>query len=514
MKRFIIYFFNSFKKLQLCSIYSPMAKKHWGSNLEDAKSVKQTKDGGYIVCGNSDSNDFDFTGNHGVSDACIMKLDQTGSLEWTKLLGGSNNDLANDIIQTPDGGYIMVGKTYSDDGDVDGHHGGFDAWVVKLNNSGTVEWQKPLGGTGTDEARAIELTMDGGYILAARTDSDDGDVDGTHNGTFDYWIVKLDSTGNIVWQKSLGGNNKDEIWSVRTTSDQGYIFCGESWSNDGDVSGAHGNIDIWVVKTDSLGTIEWQNALGGSGADIGCTVEESVDGYYVTGLAGSTDGDITSHHGFIDGWVIKLDKNGEIVWQRALGGSASDWLFSGILASDGSYLAAGITSSNDGDVFNNYGQKDLWVVKLDSSGEVSWQKCLGGSLGDGGSSISKTNDGGFILAGYSYSTDGDVTENKGIQDIWVVKLSPESLGAESPFSLIAAEPLEISPNPARDLVYLNAPPLERVSITDVNGKKVAGNLTLSSEGYLDVSFLKNGIYFLQGITNSGKVYIGKVVKSE
>ncbi|MCB9344745.1 MAG: T9SS type A sorting domain-containing protein [Lewinellaceae bacterium] len=200
--------------------------------------------------------------------------------------------------------------------------------------------------------------------------------------------------------------------------------------------------------------------------------------------------------------------------KRALGGSASDWLFSGILASDGSYLAAGITSSNDGDVFNNYGQKDLWIVKLDSSGEVSWQKCLGGSLGDGGSSISKTNDGGFILAGYSYSTDGDVTENKGIQDIWVVKLSPESLGAESPFSLIAAEPLEISPNPARDLVYLNAPPLERVSITDVNGKKVAGNLTLSSEGYLDVSFLKNGIYFLQGITNSGKVYIGKVVKSE
>ncbi|MCB0525774.1 MAG: T9SS type A sorting domain-containing protein [Saprospiraceae bacterium] len=485
-----------------------------GSDYEDSNSIIQTNDGGYVVCGQIVSTDGDGLGNHGLNDACIYKLDGNGAVEWKRVLGGSGNEIANDVYQTSDNGYIMVGTTQSNDGDVTDFHGYIDAWVVKIDSMGELEWQKALGGSGWDEAWSVEQTQDGGYILACRTNSDDGDVDGAHNGSFDFWVVKLSSNGEIEWQKSLGGSNDDLAWSVKNTSDGGYIITGETWSNDGDVTGFNGNVDVWVVKIDNSGTIQWEHALGGSGLDVGCKVDEVKDGYIVTCLAGSNDGDVIGYHGYLDGWIVKLSITGELLWQNSLGGSDSDWLYDGAITNDGGYIAVGITASNDGNVQGIHGQFDLWIVKLDSSGSFVWQKCLGGSLVDGGRTISTTTDGGFIVAGHSYSTDGDVTENKGIQDIWVVKLSPESLSAESPFSLIAAEPLEISPNPARDFVYLNAPPLERVSITDVNGKKIAESLTLSSEGYLDVTFLKNGIYFLQGITNSGKVYVGKVVKSE
>ncbi len=175
-------------------------------------------------------------------------------IEWQKCLGGSKTEIANSIQQTTDNGYIVAGTTWSKDGNVSGNHGGYDFWVVKLNSSGGIQWQKCLGGSDEDMANSIQQTTDGGYIVAGYTKSNNGDVSGKH-GWSDFWIVKLNSAGQIEWQKCLGGGISDYAKSIQQTTDGGYIVAGFTESNDGDVNGWHlgfdydwPSTDFWVVK--------------------------------------------------------------------------------------------------------------------------------------------------------------------------------------------------------------------------------------------------------------------------
>jgi hypothetical protein len=185
------------------------------------------------------------TVNHGSQDCLIVKLDTHGNIQWQKSLGGSGFDSIASIQQTSDGSYIIAGVLESSDSDVTG--GGYDFWIVKLDSLGTLQWQKSLGGSDNDEAKSIQQTSDGGYIIAGSSFSNNGDVTGNH-GNQDYWIVKLDSLGTIQWQKSLGGSEEDEAKSIQQTSDGGYIIAGSSFSNNGDVTGNHGGFDYWIVK--------------------------------------------------------------------------------------------------------------------------------------------------------------------------------------------------------------------------------------------------------------------------
>ena len=173
---------------------------------------------------------------------------QAVTIEWQRSLGGSWHDDAYSIQQTADGGYIVAGDSYSNDGDVTGNHGGNDYWIVKLDASANITWQRALGGSNSDGALSIQQTTDGGYIVAGYSESNDGDVTGNHGGPTDYWVVKLDASGNITWQKSLGGSNNEGAFSIQQTSDGGYIVAGNSGSNDGDITGNHGDRDYWVVK--------------------------------------------------------------------------------------------------------------------------------------------------------------------------------------------------------------------------------------------------------------------------
>ena len=178
------------------------------------------------------------------------------TIEWQKSLGGTGSDGATTIQQTADGGYIVAGASISTDGDVTGNHGGNDYWVVKLNSTGTITWQKCLGGTGDDFASSIQQTIDGGYIVAGYSESTNGDVTGNHGGQ-DYWVIKLDSTGSITWQKSLGGTSQDYAYAIQQTADGGYIVAGYTTSTDGDVTGNHGDYDYWVVKlSPAVGVVE------------------------------------------------------------------------------------------------------------------------------------------------------------------------------------------------------------------------------------------------------------------
>jgi len=394
-----------------------------GSSSEYAYSIQQTTDGGYIIAGFSGSNDGDVTGNQGFLDYWIVKLTSTGDIDWQKSLGGNSDDRANSIQQTTDGGYIIAGYSGSNDGDVTGNHGMNDCWIVKLTSEGVIDWQKSLGGSNKDQANSIQQTTDGGYIIAGFSGSNDGDVTGNH-GSYDYWVVKLTSTGDIEWEKSLGGSDIDQANSIQQTTDGSYIIAGFSYSNDGDVSGNHGGADYWIVKLTSTGDIDWQMSLGGSGNDLAKSVQKTVTSgnYIIAGYSNSNDGDVSGNHGERDYWIVLLISETTIYWQKSLGGSGNDFAQAIQQTTEGGFIIAGYSDSNDGDISGNNGDEDAWIVKLTIQSEMEWQKSLGGLYPDGAYSIQQTTDGGYIIAGYSNSNDGDVSGNHGVYDCWVLKI--------------------------------------------------------------------------------------------
>lgn len=294
--------------IKLSSDGSAQWQKSLGGSLGDgASSIQQTNDGGYIVAGDATSNDGDVSGNHGYQDYWVVKLTKYGSVEWQKSLGGSGQDHARSIQKTSDGGYIVVGDSESNDGDVTGNHDMADSWIVKLTSDGSIEWQKSLGGSDYDYATSIQKTSDGGYIVACCAGSSDGDVTGNH-GSSDSWILKLASDGSTQWQKCFGGSFDDTANSIQQTNDGGYIVAGISYSNNGDITESHGDGgDYWILKLSSIGTIEWQKCLGGSGTDWATSIQQTSDGgYIVAGWSNSNDGDVTGNHGNYDYWVVKL----------------------------------------------------------------------------------------------------------------------------------------------------------------------------------------------------------------
>ena len=350
------------------------------------------------------------------------------------LLGGSGFERAYHIQQTTDAGYIISGYSSSSaSGDVSGtNHGSDDYWIVKLDDLGTIVWNKLLGGSGTDNASYIQQTADGGYIISGTSSSSaSGDVSGTNNGGQDYWIVKLDACGNIVWNKLLGGDGVEYATNIQQTSDGGYIISGFSSSSaSGNVSETnHGSSDYWIVKLDDLGNIVWNKLLGGSSNETATNIQQTSDGGYIlSGFSSSSaSGNVSeTNHGSSDYWIVKLDDLGNIVWNKLLGGSSNEFATNIQQTSDEGYIISGYSSSSaSGNVSEtNHGFIDYWIVKLDALGNIVWNKLLGGRSSDAASNIQQTTDGGYIISGYSVSSaSGNVLEtNHGIYDYWIVKL--------------------------------------------------------------------------------------------
>ncbi len=401
-----------------------------GSGDERASDIISTTDGGYAIIGSTSSNDGDVSGNHNISDSIsdiwVIKIDSQANIQWQKCLGGSGYDVASSIIQTTDGGYAIAGGTRSNDGDVSGNHGYTDYWIVKLDSQGNIQWQKCFGGSNTDYAGSIEITDDGGYIVAGGSYSNDGEVYGSH-GDLDIWVVKLDSLGNIQWQKCFGGSGKDGASDIICTTDGGYFIAGSTLSNDGDVSGNHSsNLDCWGVKLDSLGNIIWQKCLGGTNDDCAYSIiQNNDDSYIMVGWTESNDGDVNGNHANwnADFWVVKLDQNGDLQWQKCYGGSSGEMAESVIHTNNSGYALAGYSCSIDGDVCGVHIGSDYWVVNIDQQGNINWKKSMGGtSPQDVAMSIIQTANRNYVVAGYVWSNDGDVTGNHGMGDIWVVNL--------------------------------------------------------------------------------------------
>lgn len=404
------------------------SKSLGGSGSDTAASIKETRDGGYIVAGTTTSNDGDVQGNHGLYDYWVVKLNGIGGIEWSKTLGGSRNDNAQDIQQTRDGGYIVAGTSNSLDGDVIVSHNrsssiSGDYWIVKLNSEGGIEWSKCFGGSAYDYLSSIQETYDGGYIASGYTNSQDGDVN-IRTFPFDYWIVKMDKYGELEWSRTAGDGYFEQSNVVKQTYEGGYIIAGGCYT---DTSTNFFSYDFEIVKLDKNHEIEWSKFLAGSGDDVAKDIEQTREtGYIVVGNSYSNDGDFTGNFGKSDCWIVKMDSRGVVDWKKNLGGSESDNASGVELTKGTGYIVFGGSGSNNGDVGGNFGETDSWIVRLDDSGKIEWEKNLGGSKSDSARDLKVTNDGGFIIAGNSTSNDGDVGQNHGDVDYWIVKLMPDN----------------------------------------------------------------------------------------
>lgn len=478
-----------------------------GSSADFGSDLKQTADGGYVVVGTTSSTNGYVTGNHGNSDIWVVKLNDLGVMEWKKAFGGTTSETGMAIDQTTDGGYVVVGRSYSANGQVSGNMGMSDVWIVKISATGDLQWQDTFGGSNSDQANSVEQTSDGGYIIAGYTLSNNGDVN-QNNGDSDAWVIKLSSSGLVQWKKTYGGPQTESAHSIQQTTDGGYIFTGQCGANGGNVSGAHGVADAWVVKLNSLGNIEWQKPMGGTGTDFFNKVIQTADGGYIlVGSTNSINGDVTSTNGMQDYWVVKLNAQGLVTWQHTYGGTAHDIGNSISPTSDGGYIVCG-ESASYANITGTSGTIDGWVLKLDANGMLQWSRVLGGTAMDTLRSVTQTISGAYIMAGYSLSNNGDVSSNQGDADIWVVHLASDDLDTTN----FTDTSIVLYPNPVTAQLQLTLPRnriQERITIADVSGK-----IVLEQNGGRDaveVVQLASGVYIIQVVAEDA-VFVGKFVK--
>ncbi len=410
-----------------------------GNNFDYFYSIRSTSDGGSICIGESGSiisGEKTENGN-GSYDFWILKLDRWGNIQWDRSIGGSSLDSGKSIHQTSDGGYICGGWSYSPiSGDKTANSALRDYWIVKLDSQGNKLWDKTYGGNEDDELYFVNQTTDGGYFCAGFSVSGiSGDKTEVCRGLEDIWVLKLDSVGNIQWQKTIGGDSWDKLASAEVTSDRGIILGASSYSSiSGDKTEARrGDTDFWIIKLDEFGNISWQKTLGGNSEERLFSIIQTLEGGYIA--AGSSNSNISGDKtvnckGMDDMWVVKLDDVGNIQWQNSYGGYNLDWAFGIAQFPDGNYACLGYSVSlkSGNKTESTFGSEDYWVLKLDTIGNIIWQKDLGGISSDVGLSLHIGLDNSIVLGGYSRSPiSGNKTEDpRGTIDYWILKMESQN----------------------------------------------------------------------------------------
>jgi hypothetical protein len=355
-----------------------------GPESEGGNSIIQTSDGGYAIAGNS----YSFVA--GGYDVYIVKLDANGNLQWTKTIDGPNYEEGRSLIQTSDGGYAIAGYTRSFGA------GEADVYVVKLDANGNLQWTKTIGGKEDDEGFSLIQTADGGYAIAGYTTA--GYIEYSGAGESDVYVVKLDAHGNLQWTKTIRGKGWDVGRSLIQTSDGGYAIAGAT------ISFGAGGVDVYVIKLDARGNLQWTKAIGGENEDWGYSLIQTSDGGYA--IAGATK---SFGAGWYDVYVVKLDANGNLQWTKTIGGKEDDEGFSLIQTADGGYAIAGYTRSFGA------GNGDFYVVKLDKNGNACCAVSQTSQVRSGGrlrSATSSIGSGGTLTSPTPTTSSGGTLTNQ------------------------------------------------------------------------------------------------------
>lgn len=386
-------------------------KSYGGRHADYLFDAVPTADYGFILAGSSLSGK---TGNKASSnkgnlDYWVWKMDEKGEPVWQKSFGGSGIDLLHSVRLTNDGGFLLAGTSDSPKSDdkKENTHGGRDFWVIKLDAGGGERWQKTLGGLSDEELVGVAVSKDGGCLLAGSTYSDaSGDVTQKNKGGLDFWLVRLDYEGNVKWQKTLGGALSDEMRSVIATADGGYLVGGTSNSPEGfdKTSKCNGGSDFWILKLDKDGNIEWQRTMGAEKDDQLQSLWQTHDGGYIaSGNSNSGAGfnKTSASRGGSDFWVVRLDPSGNPLWQETYNFGKYDVLTSLVENADGTLLIAGTAKSESVVNKDKEGTNDYIALKTDAEGKELWSRTIGSEGEDMLRKLIETRDGGYLLAGTS-----------------------------------------------------------------------------------------------------------------
>ncbi|HNP31807.1 MAG TPA: T9SS type A sorting domain-containing protein [Flavobacterium sp.] len=455
-------------------------KSYGGKHAEYLFDAIPTPDYGFILAGSSLSKK---TGNktddnRGDLDYWVWKMDENGELDWQKSFGGSGQDLLYTVLLTNDGGFLLAGSSDSGKGfdKKDQGRGDSDFWIIKLNAKGGEEWQKTIGGFGQDELNSILKTKNGGFVLAGSSSSEkSGEKTSENFGGLDYWVMEINPQGEIIWQNSFGGIYNDELRSIALTQDGGYILGGSSNSPESGnkIDKSIGESDYWIVKLDEMGKQQWQKVIGGTGDDQLYVVHQMSSGNYILGgnSNSESDGDKTEgNESGTDFWLVALNKDQKMLWQKTFNIAKSDVLTSLVENNDHTILLGGYaqgeierknlnslkkadlkkqTSADNDKMKKNTG--DYIAVKINDKGEELWRKNVGSDGEDILKKVIETRDGDYLMTGTSKAimnesggvkASRDKSSGKGSNDFWVVKLKDKQKPKEP------VKPVEAIPNPA------------------------------------------------------------------
>jgi hypothetical protein len=421
-----------------------------GTGEDRSAAFVPTSDGGYAVISYSNSADGDISTSFGLDDFWLTRWDASGNLLWEKNYGGPGDDVGLAITALPDG-YALAGYSNEAGGQVSANNGLGDFWVVRTDLDGNLLWQNNYGGEKVDHPHSIVSDGYGGFLIAGNTESDSIDVSGNHGiNTSDFWVIRIDSLGNLLWQTCYGGSGNDVAFPIIATPDGDFMVAGYTSSSDGQVTGAYGFGDFWVIRIDADGTLIWEQVFGGSGNDLARGLTTTTDGNFVVcGYTTTVDnGDVSGFHSGGTGgdiWAVKFDDSGNLLWQKCLGGTKNDIAFDVKEHPDGGFLFCGNTSSNNFDVSYNNGSSDAWVIYTDDAGNKLWDKPLGGSGTEEGRRSLVSTEGNVTVLAISGSNDGDIPFNLGGSDVWLVQLQTAevidsvTIIAEGPVSFCKGE---------------------------------------------------------------------------
>jgi hypothetical protein len=369
-----------------CSPNRPAALQ-WVRNIggeanDFSYEVQCTSDGGYIIVG------YTFSYGVGLNDVYLIKTDEKGNTLWTKTFGGPYWDVGYSLQQTSDGGYIIAGFRGTEGV---GRYSKSDAYLIKTDSSGDAEWEKTFGGDGYDCGYSVIQTSGGDYVIAGYTGASGTD-------SKDVYIVKTNHEGDTIWTRTFGAGEWDEAYAVRQTAGGDYIVVGYTQS-----SGA-GSRDVYLIKINSEGDTLWTRTFGGDDWEEGRSLLQTRDKGYI--ITGST---VSYGAGEWDVYLIKTDSLGDTLWTRTFGGEKYDIGMSVQETSDGGYIIAGLTHSFGA------GESDIYVIKTDSLGDSLWSKVLGDTGAEGINSIKETSDKGYIMTGFVRPPGSDAS------DVYLVK---------------------------------------------------------------------------------------------